>query len=139
MPDRSSGDATVAVVAAEAVLGALYRCAAERAADFQIKWPNDILIDGRKVAGILCEQCVGGPPSQPPVLIIGVGVNVDFDAAQLGDDLRRPATTLSAALGRQIAVDDVIAAVAEALVEAMTRFKFTGPGEHSALRSSRDS
>ncbi len=40
--------------------------------DTQVKWPNDVLIEGRKVAGILPEA----PGGSPPVLLLGLGVNV---------------------------------------------------------------
>jgi BirA family biotin operon repressor/biotin-[acetyl-CoA-carboxylase] ligase len=120
---QSKDNAEVAVVAAEAVLRALRQVAPERAGDFRIKWPNDILIDDRKAAGILCEQCAISSDPRQTVLIIGVGVNVDFDVALLGDDLRQAAITLSAAVGRPIAVADVVAVVSQSLVEAMTKFE----------------
>jgi BirA family biotin operon repressor/biotin-[acetyl-CoA-carboxylase] ligase len=108
------------LVAAEAVRAALIAVAPELRDRLAIKWPNDILVAGRKVAGILCEQC---PAPSPGVMIIGVGVNVDFDVAQLGDDLRTPPTTLSCELARRLEVEPVIAAVAESLVKAMTAFE----------------
>ncbi len=53
----------------------------------QIKWPNDVLLDGRKVAGILVE---GRPQERWAVL--GIGLNVAVDVAALPDELRlRPA------------------------------------------------
>ena len=55
----------------------------------QIKWPNDVLIDGRKVAGILVE---GRPQERWAVL--GIGLNVAVDVAELPDELRDRATSL---------------------------------------------
>jgi BirA family biotin operon repressor/biotin-[acetyl-CoA-carboxylase] ligase len=55
----------------------------------QIKWPNDILIDGRKVAGILAE----GRP-QEGWAVLGVGVNVAVRPDDLPPELRETATTL---------------------------------------------
>lgn len=91
---------------------------AELAAELQVKWPNDLLLEGRKVAGVLCERTlaarVGEEESRrraapPTSLIIGVGVNVDFDLSQLPEDaLRFPATTLRAALGAPVAVEEII-------------------------------
>jgi BirA family biotin operon repressor/biotin-[acetyl-CoA-carboxylase] ligase len=57
--------------------------------DSQIKWPNDVLIDGRKVAGILCEQ----QPGQDWA-VAGIGVNVAVDLAALGPELHETAGTL---------------------------------------------
>jgi BirA family biotin operon repressor/biotin-[acetyl-CoA-carboxylase] ligase len=46
----------------------------------RIKWPNDVLLDGRKVCGILIEQSHGSPA---PATILGVGLNVRQSAAEL--------------------------------------------------------
>jgi biotin-[acetyl-CoA-carboxylase] ligase BirA-like protein len=56
---------------------------------FQLKWPNDLLLDGAKLGGILLE-CVNA--STAPVAIIGIGVNI----AQAPEGLRYPARALSA-------------------------------------------
>ena len=74
--------------------------AAERLvqAEPSIKWPNDLLIDDRKVAGILAES-YSGPPSDYTVL--GCGVNVNQEAADLAG-LGRPATSLRLAAGRPV-------------------------------------
>jgi BirA family transcriptional regulator, biotin operon repressor / biotin---[acetyl-CoA-carboxylase] ligase len=47
--------------------------------DANLKWPNDVLIDGRKVAGILAEVAAGGGPT----IVIGVGLNVSLGEAEL--------------------------------------------------------
>ncbi len=108
-----------AIAVRRALLGVVY---GER---LKIKWPNDVLIDDRKVVGILCEQW----PSEngnPGVLVIGIGVNVDFDLALLPPDLRHPPTTLSQAIGRAVPVDAVIDAVAEQVATALEEFEATG-------------
>lgn len=115
--------ANVSLIAAIAVRRAVAEVVdAERLA---IKWPNDVLVDGKKVSGILCEQWpreAGGPG----VLVIGIGINVDFDLALLPTDLRHPATTLSAAVGHAIPVDAVIDSVAEHLTTLLTEFEASG-------------
>src|SRR5690606_31193242 len=60
------------------------------------------------------------------VLIIGIGINVDFDLALLPADLRHPATTLSHAIGHAVPVEPVIDAVAEQLELALTAFESDG-------------
>jgi BirA family biotin operon repressor/biotin-[acetyl-CoA-carboxylase] ligase len=90
-----------------------------------IKWPNDVLVDGKKVSGILCEQWPG-ESGNSGVLVIGIGVNVDFDLALLPTDLRHPATTLSAAVGHAIPLDAVIDAVAEQLSTLLAEFEASG-------------
>lgn len=53
----------------------------------QIKWPNDVLIDGRKVSGGIAELRDGA-------VILGIGINVQQTAEQLPADARVPATSL---------------------------------------------
>ncbi|MFX0580338.1 biotin--[acetyl-CoA-carboxylase] ligase [Nocardia nepalensis] len=48
--------------------------------DANLKWPNDVLIDGRKVAGILAEVASGGGA---PAVVVGVGLNVSLTEAEL--------------------------------------------------------
>src|SRR4051794_3602029 len=57
--------------------------------DARVKWPNDVLVDGRKVAGILVE----GRP-QEGWSVLGIGVNVAFDLDSLPPELRETAGTL---------------------------------------------
>ena len=90
-----------------------------------MKWPNDILLDDQKVAGILCEQRLGGGV-HADMLIIGVGVNVNFDHALFPSDLRHPATTLAAALDKPLTVDAVVDKVVEHLAAALNAFEAEG-------------
>lgn len=61
-----------------------------RGIEVEIKWPNDIMISGKKVCGILCE-------SKGALTAIGIGINVRQTAWP--DDLIETATSLSAATG----------------------------------------
>lgn len=65
-----------------------------------LKWPNDVLIEGKKVAGCLCERV--SDPSGRPWLIVGVGINVNNDPAGLPADIRRPATSLRSEIGADV-------------------------------------
>jgi BirA family transcriptional regulator, biotin operon repressor / biotin---[acetyl-CoA-carboxylase] ligase len=117
--------AGASLAAAAAVCRALLDVAPETDAELRIKWPNDMLLAGRKVAGILCEQ-LSATDGRAGTLIIGVGVNVDFDLALLPADLRHPPTTLRAATGRAIAVDAVLDAVVRRIGEALTQLDADG-------------
>jgi BirA family biotin operon repressor/biotin-[acetyl-CoA-carboxylase] ligase len=68
----------------------------------KMKWPNDLLFDGCKVAGVLCERTISARAETPSTLFIGVGVNADFPASSLPEQIRFPATTLRTALDRSI-------------------------------------
>jgi BirA family transcriptional regulator, biotin operon repressor / biotin---[acetyl-CoA-carboxylase] ligase len=76
-----------------------------------IKWPNDVLLDGRKVAGILAE----GRP-QEGWAVLGIGVNVAVDPADLPPELRATAGTLGRApAGVEPFLVDLLAALDAAL------------------------
>lgn len=79
-----------------------------------VKWPNDVLLDGRKVAGVLVE----GRP-QEGWSIVGIGVNVAVDPAALGPELRDTAGTLGRpATELEPALDELLAALERRLAEA---------------------
>jgi BirA family transcriptional regulator, biotin operon repressor / biotin---[acetyl-CoA-carboxylase] ligase len=54
----------------------------------EVKWPNDVWLDGRKLAGVLIEA------RPPDWAVIGIGVNVAIDPGEFPDDLRWPATSI---------------------------------------------
>jgi BirA family biotin operon repressor/biotin-[acetyl-CoA-carboxylase] ligase len=58
----------------------------------QIKWPNDLLVSGKKVAGLLNEM--SAETDGINFVILGIGVNLNMTAEQFPDDLRHPATSL---------------------------------------------
>lgn len=57
-----------------------------------LKWPNDLLLSGRKVGGILCENIQTSPSG--PFQIIGIGVNVNMEPEDFPIELRESATSL---------------------------------------------
>ena len=57
-----------------------------------LKWPNDILINGKKVCGLLCEMIQR--ENNSCFLVIGIGINVNQVAGQFPDDLKKVATSL---------------------------------------------
>ena len=73
--------ACLGLVAGVAVLRAARAAGASGAA---LKWPNDVLIDGRKLAGILID--VKGEAGGPLQAVVGVGLNVDLPA-ETGEDI----------------------------------------------------
>ena len=77
--------------AATAVATALEDFAGLRA---DLKWPNDLLVGGKKLAGILTELHTEISPNGSPVVIIGVGVNVAIDAEAFPDLLKPIATSV---------------------------------------------
>ena len=66
----------------------------------EIKWPNDILIRGKKVAGILTE--LTAELDHVKEMVLGIGVDVNLDAADLPRDLRKTATSLKIESGQAL-------------------------------------
>jgi BirA family biotin operon repressor/biotin-[acetyl-CoA-carboxylase] ligase len=65
-----------------------------------IKWPNDILVGGRKLAGILTEMAA--EPDRVQWVVIGVGVNVNLSPEDLPEELRGEATSLRIEKGSEV-------------------------------------
>ena len=63
--------------------------------DASIKWPNDVLVGDRKLAGILTEM--EGEADRVSWLVVGIGINANVDAADLPTD--RPVTTVREEVG----------------------------------------
>lgn len=75
----------------------------------QVKWPNDILYDQKKLCGILGEAAAVG--EQVIYSIIGIGVNVDILPSLLPAEIRERATSLRDILGHEVCREDLIAAI----------------------------
>ena len=89
-PDRPAGEcAQLSFVAALSASDAIAPFAPK--ADIRLKWPNDVLADGRKIAGILLESASAGGESLA-WLAVGIGINL----AEYPPDTEFPATSLSA-------------------------------------------
>ncbi|MDG5469794.1 biotin--[acetyl-CoA-carboxylase] ligase [Deltaproteobacteria bacterium IMCC39524] len=65
-----------------------------------VKWPNDILLNGAKVAGLLNEM--SSETDQVNYVVLGIGVNLNMRAEQFPEDLRYPATSLAIASGKAV-------------------------------------
>jgi BirA family biotin operon repressor/biotin-[acetyl-CoA-carboxylase] ligase len=79
----------------------------------ELKWPNDVLASGRKLAGILAEAASGSGGVE--WVVLGVGLNVALDAAALPPGLAGAATSLRAEGVADPSVADVAASVLERL------------------------
>ena len=98
-----------------------------------LKWPNDVTVGGRKLAGILTEMSTrghGDATRDEPVLdhvIVGIGVDLDLPPAEIPAEVAAVATSIAAERGGR-AVDH--AAFTEALLDACERWidRFLGGG-----------
>jgi BirA family transcriptional regulator, biotin operon repressor / biotin---[acetyl-CoA-carboxylase] ligase len=82
-------------------------------ADARVKWPNDVLVDGRKVAGILVEGRL-----QEGWAVLGIGINAALDLTVLPGEVRGRAGTLGLDPGElPRALDELLAALERRLAE----------------------
>jgi BirA family biotin operon repressor/biotin-[acetyl-CoA-carboxylase] ligase len=65
-----------------------------------IKWPNDILVRGKKLAGILTESSITS--ERINYVILGIGVNLNFPHALMPDAIRQRATSLMECAGKVV-------------------------------------
>jgi BirA family transcriptional regulator, biotin operon repressor / biotin---[acetyl-CoA-carboxylase] ligase len=84
-----------------------------------IKWPNDVLIGGRKIAGILAEARVEG--DQFVGLALGLGVNLNLSETALAA-IDQPATALNLQLGRPIEREMFIRSLVERFFQGLDVF-----------------
>jgi BirA family biotin operon repressor/biotin-[acetyl-CoA-carboxylase] ligase len=80
----------------------------------ETKWPNDVLVNGRKVCGILTEMNTIG--EKVNYVIVGIGVNANFDVEKVfPEELRVIATSLENELGRKVKLEELFKALLEKL------------------------
>lgn len=122
---RASGGEKIARIVG---LGAIAICQALQHSyglEAQIKWPNDVLLAGRKVAGVLAEASWTG--DQLSALILGIGINIASSAIPPEDWAAHhghpfPATCVETALDRPVDRLDLLQAVLESLLDWLPRW-----------------
>jgi BirA family biotin operon repressor/biotin-[acetyl-CoA-carboxylase] ligase len=90
----------LSLVAGEAVAAALR----ELGVDASLRHPNDVVVAGRKLVGVLPEASQGR-------VVLGIGVNVNQTAAELPADTAKPPTSVRIELGREVERAPLLAAI----------------------------
>ncbi|MDP0561348.1 MAG: bifunctional biotin--[acetyl-CoA-carboxylase] ligase/biotin operon repressor BirA [Candidatus Endonucleobacter sp. (ex Gigantidas childressi)] len=103
-----------------AVLKALESCGAR---GLNLKWPNDVLWEGKKLSGILLEVC--GDPVGECEVTIGVGVNIRLSDDQFGV-INQPATDLQQVCGMSVSRNYVGSALISAIYRVLECYKSHG-------------
>ncbi len=96
---------TIALVGAAAVNKAL----GDMGIRSGIKWPNDIVIDGKKVCGILTEMSC--ELNMVNYVVMGIGINVNLDKAHIPEDLQHKATSLKILENKQFNRKELLASI----------------------------
>jgi len=99
---------TTAVAAAEALRRVAH-------VDARLKWPNDVLVSGRKIAGILLESRTGGVPAPGggPAIVTIIGVGINLGQRDFPVDLADSATSVALETGRAPGREAVLTALLE--------------------------
>lgn len=107
----------------------------------QIKWPNDLLFQQRKLVGILCQgepgqntlgEANGGSDRGGGAIIVGIGINANFPSALLGPGLRHPPISLLDVLGQPVDLTALRDAVTQRLVQQLTLLDQDPEGDNFA-------
>ncbi|WP_272037254.1 biotin--[acetyl-CoA-carboxylase] ligase [Paenibacillus sp. JJ-100] len=109
-------------------------CRAVRActgAEAGIKWPNDLLIDGRKMCGILLESAL--EDHEVRYCIAGIGVDANFDPQDYPEDLRQIATSIKIETGQTVNRTELAAAILTELEHLYFLYQKEGFGVISSL------
>ena len=104
----------------------------------EIKWPNDVLLEGRKCCGMLLESNWSGrQATEGRAVVMGIGINVNQDS--FPTELQPRATSLLLATGQPIPRAELLAAVLEELESALDHLRSDASGlRRRYLRRMRD-
>ena len=111
-PDKASMITLAAGLAVRDVLG-------QYADNCLIKWPNDVVIGGRKLVGILTEMRCGKAGIEQ--VILGIGINVHTES--FPEDIKETATSLYLETGRHVDRSEIIAGICRAVEKRMAQFE----------------
>ncbi len=97
----------------------------------QIKWPNDVLLQGRKVAGILAEM-------KGVAVVLGIGINVNQTAAELPEDTKLEAASLRSLDGVVRDREAVLSSLLHRLARLYAEWRASGLEPLRRERAARD-
>jgi BirA family biotin operon repressor/biotin-[acetyl-CoA-carboxylase] ligase len=104
--------ARLTIVASLAVAEALEELSGTK---IQIKWPNDLMVEGRKLGGILTE--VQGEVESMRFAVVGIGINVGHTKSDFPKELQAMATSLGLISGQELRRVDVLVRILEKLTD----------------------
>jgi BirA family biotin operon repressor/biotin-[acetyl-CoA-carboxylase] ligase len=89
-----------------------------------IKWPNDILFDGKKLAGILTEAACDA--ERVEYVILGIGLNLNYRTEAMPEELRGRATSLADLTGKNVSRESVLVRLIQCLDRCYGELEATG-------------
>lgn len=110
-------DASYPLLPFAAALATADACRDVTGADVAIKWPNDLLLQGRKITGILVER-------EGTAAVMGIGINVAQTAEDFPPELRDKAASLAQLTGQAVDMRVLEAALLDQIERRIDRFDF---------------
>lgn len=92
-------------------------------ASVSLKWPNDLMFEGRKLGGVLCELAADDQGRR--TLVVGIGINLHLDAATC-DSIGQPAAALEHAMAPLASRESLIGGIATAVLDALQLYDEQG-------------
>lgn len=86
----------------------------------RIKWPNDLLANGKKVAGMLTEARVDADRTRD--LVFGIGLNVNGDTQQWPVEVSSVASSLAALKGQEVQISKLVAELTQVVIRAYEKY-----------------
>jgi len=117
-PPRASSLTLIAGLAVAKTLSELYNL------ECKLKWPNDVLINGKKVCGVLTE--ISAEIDKINYVVVGIGINANIDIASFPGEFRDVATTLKNELNKDILRDELTEQLLEELEKLYKIFQKQG-------------
>lgn len=97
-----------------------------------LKWPNDVLINGKKLCGILAEVRMQKKSLQPEYVVIGFGINVNLKKENFPEECQESATSLFIETGKNVSRIVLLKEILKSLEKNYQQFKAHG---HDYLRA----
>lgn len=101
-----------------------------------LKWPNDLICEGAKLAGILVESVPHSARDEQALLVVGIGINL-HGAGELSRELARPIADLATLAGRTLTVHEVLDPVLHELAVYLDLFEAGDDPNSAALLRQR--
>lgn len=91
--------------------------------NLKVKWPNDVLLDGKKLGGILAESKLKNKTVE--ALIIGVGLNVNSDSNNFPEDIRDFSITIKEVIKKETVIEDLVTFFLKRFEQNYTKYERT--------------
>lgn len=89
----------------------------------QLKWPNDIILNGKKCAGILCEAVLKEDMDH---VIVGIGINLNLNSKDIPDLLRSKVTSVGIEAKKYYEINEIFETVYQKVIDSIKQFEKYG-------------